>query len=490
MFPVSTRTHTKFRLNDGRPLFTSALVGICCYLILAAVWMPGLAPRLYDDARYVELGMLAFVMLQLCRHAIADALTGAWLSMSVSFRFLVPVLLAGGAIAAVVSRAVNLGLLEIALTAQLIILFGVVACAVREGRVQAETALAVSVFAGAALCGLKFWVIYILYAFEGKAFPWVSPFLEFANVRFFSQYQAYALFLTVIPMFIPNISRGWRLLFFVVAANFWALHWMVGTRAAWLGLFVAVALVPGFLPKGKLTWLWWHAAAILAGAIIYLVFSHFVYVLSDTAPVPGVDSIFERGPGSIGERIALARTALHFVQEHPLLGVGPGQFGLQPYSMNAAHPHNVPLQLLAEYGLIAGTAGIWLGALLSIFAIRTLREQASGATDAIGASLVAALLMGMTDSLFSGNLIMPQSQVLFCVIAGWIVGRSLPAETALYAEAGAYRMHRFAIVSTGLVAVAITMILALEYLPLARDLPVWLPRWNPHFWQYGRFYNW
>ena len=107
----------------------------------------------------------------------------------------------------------------------------------------------------------------------------MSPFLEFANVRFFSQYQAYALFLTVIPMFIPNISRGWRLLFFVVAANFWALHWMVGTRAAWLGLFVAVALVTGFLvQKEKLTWLRWHAAAILAGAIIYLVFSHFVHV--------------------------------------------------------------------------------------------------------------------------------------------------------------------------------------------------------------------
>ncbi|MBI3527692.1 MAG: O-antigen ligase family protein [Betaproteobacteria bacterium] len=459
-------------------------------MILAAVWMPGLAPRLYDDARYVELGLLAFVIPQLCRLAIADALTGAWLSMSVSFRFLVLLFLAGGTVAAVVSPAVNLGLLEIALTAQLIILVGVVACAVREGRVQAEMVLTVSVFAGAALCALKFWVIYILYAFEGKAFPWVSPFLEFANVRFFSQYQAYALFLAVIPMFIPNIGKGWRLLFFFVAANFWALHWMVGTRAAWLGLFVAVVVVPAFLRKGKLTWLRWHATAILAGAIIYLVFSHFVQVLPDIAPVPGVNSIVERGQGSIDERIALARTALQLVREHPLLGVGPGQFGLQPYPMNAAHPHNVPLQLLAEYGLIAGTAGIWLGALLFIFVIRTLREQPSGATDAIGPSLIAALLMGMTDSLFSGNLIMPQSQVLFCVIAGWIAGRSLPVGTTVYSGAVAFRTHRFAIVSTGLGAVAITTILALEYLPLARDLPAWLPRWNPHFWQYGRFYNW
>ncbi len=470
--------------------FTAALVGICCYVILASVWMPGLAPRLYDDARYVELGALAFVMLQLCRPAVATTLTRRWLFATPAFRLLTIVFLAGGALAAVFSPAVNLGLLEIGLVTQLVLLIGVVACAVREGRSQAEAALAVSVFAGAALCGLKFWVIYGLYAFEGKVFPWISPFLDFANVRFFSQYQAYALFLVGVPMFMTNIHRGWRMLFLIVAANFWALHWMVGTRAAWVGLFVAVVVVPVFLRNAKLAWLRWHAAAFVAGAIIFFAFSHVVQGRTDTAPVPGVNSIVERGEESIEVRLALARTAVRFVREHPLIGVGPGQFGLQPYPMNAAHPHNVPLQLLSEYGLIAGTAAIWLGALLVLFAIRSLGKLPPGATGAQGASLVAALLMGLTDSLFSGNLIMPQSQVLFCVLAGWIVGRSLSAEPALYAGSGAFRMHKLAIALIALLAASITAVLAFEYLPLARDIPVWLPRWNPHFWQYGRFYNW
>ena len=41
-----------------------------------------------------------------------------------------------------------------------------------------------------------------------------------------------------------------------------------------------------------------------------------------------------------------------------------------------------------------------------------------------------------------------------------------------------------------ILAVAITTVLSLEYLPMARGIPVWLPTWNPHFWQYGRFSDW
>jgi len=475
--------------NSGKPLMPAlAVIGI--YLVLASVWMPGLAPRLYDDARYVELGMLAVAMVQLCHPAVANSLIAGWNSLTSSSRILILLFVSGGTASAVLSRAMNLGLLEVALMSQLILLTGLVAGVVRQDRAQAEAVLGISIFAGAALCGLKFWVMYIQYAFEGKAFYWISPFLDFANVRFFSQYQAYTLFLVVLPMFMVQAGKGWRLLFFLVAANFWALHWMVGTRAAWLGFFVALVAVLAFLPRGRLAWLRWHAAAMLAGGLVYYSFSTFVDTQADMAPVPGVTSIVQRDERSINERIALARIALDAVRSHPLLGVGPGQFGLQPYPVNAAHPHNVPLQLLSEYGLIAGTAGIWLGILLCVFAVKTLRMPASGAADPVGATIVAALLTGLTDSLFSGNLIMPQSQVLCCVLAGWIAGRSLPARHAWYTAGHVYRAQRLAIVSAGLFAVAITTILALDYLPLARELPVWLPRWNPHFWQYGRFSNW
>jgi O-antigen ligase len=448
------------------------------------------SPRAYDNARYLELGMLALLLAHACFPAIANALASAFMGLGAQARFLVMLFLAGGAFSAAHSGAFNLGLLEVALTTQLIMLFGLVACAVQKDRVRMEAVLAISVCAGAALCGLQFWVTYFLYSLEGKPFSWISPFLDFANVRFFSQFQAYALFPAVVPLLMPDLRRFWRAFVFVAAANFWALHWMVGTRATWIGIFVSITVVPLLLRNGKLSWVRWHAAAIFTGAVIHAVFSYSVSLSADLAPVPGLDSIEQRDHGSINERIALARIAFDSVREHPLLGVGPGQFGLQRYGVNAAHPHNVPLQLLSEYGLLAGTAGIWLIVLLLAFALRTVRNRSARASDAIGATLIAALLTGLTDSLFSGNLIMPQSQVLFFVIAGWVVGRSLPQQSAIYMGAATYRATRLCLVSVGLLAVAVTTILALEYLPLARDLPAWLPRWNPHFWQYGRFFNW
>jgi O-antigen ligase len=471
--------------------FTLPLFCVCLYLTLASVWMPGIATRLYDEARYVELGMLALLVVQLLRPAISETLTRSWGRLPPLHRYLIGILLVGGTLSVLVSPFIKLGLLEIGLVTQLILLFGFVVCAVREERARAEAVLAISITAGVALCSLKFWVVYILYAFEGKTFSWVAPFLEFANVRFFSQFQAYTLFSAVIPLFLSGTRKIWRPFLFLIAANAWALQWMVGTRAVWMGVLVALVVVPIMLKRDRLSWLRWHVAVFLAGLAIYVAFTYVVSVHPDvTAPSPTVNSIVRQDQNSTEERAVLVQLALKSIREHPVLGIGPGQFGLQSYGPGAAHPHNTPLQLLSEYGVIAGSAGIGLGLLLIAFALRTLRSSFSGAADPVGVTLVAALLMGTTDAMFSGNLIMPQSQVLFFVVAGWIVGRTPVPEATTGIETVSYRIPRFVLVSVGLLAVGVTTILALEYLPLAQDIPAWLTPWNPHFWQYGRFNTW
>ncbi len=479
----------KFRGFEGGLSFNLTLAIICFYLILSAVWTPGIAPRLYDDSRYLELAALGLLLIPFAKSSVRNAVTLAWLALDRKARALLVVLLAGGALSVAVSHAAHLGSMEVALVAQLVMLTLAVSAAVREGRHQADNALAIAIFAGAALCVLKFWVTYVLYALEGKDFPWVSPFLVFANVRFFSQYQSYTLLLMILPGLLLGSSKSARALFFFVAANFWALHWMVGSRATWLGLVVGSVVVLVFLRQGKRVWLREQILVAFAGAAIFLAISHIVALPPHTAPVPGIQSIVDRGQGSINERLELARSALRFIRQHPLVGVGPGQFGLQPYSTYAAHPHNVPLQLLSEYGLAAGLAGIALVLMLTVHAVKTL-QTVSRQSSVLDVSLVAALTMGLTDSLFSGNLIMPHSQMLFGVLAGWILGRTVPAPSGVYEKAPGFKRLRITIVSTAILAVAITTILGLEYLPLARDIPVWRLTWNPHFWQYGRFSAW
>ena len=467
----------------------AALIGF--YLILSPVWSPGIAPRLYDDARYVELAMLLLVMCSLLHPDVSRAVISNWLRLDWKVRNSIAVLIIGGVISTAISAAPKLGSLEVALVVQLFILFLVVCAVIGKQQINGERILAAAIFCGAMLCILKFWVLYIDYAFEGKYFPWVSPFLEFANVRFFSQYQAYSLLIVGIAGEVLRAGRGGRVFFLLVSANFWALHWMVGTRAVWLGLFVAMIAVSACKRRDRLLWLRPHALAAMLGLAIFVVFSGVVGKVPDRAPVPGIKSMVERGDDSINERLALSSSALQFIRQHPFVGVGPGQFGLQQYPMNAAHPHSVPLQFLSEYGVPAGAAAIALIGMLALYAVGTLRVQMPGCKDdAVGASLVATLLMGLTDSLLSGNLVMPHSQILFCVISGWIVGRTWVSAPTNLANPENVRTATVLLVSASIAAAAITSILALEYLPLARDLPVWLPRWNPHFWNYGRFYDW
>lgn len=478
---------------DRRIVLLPALVAVCFYLMFSPVWAPGLAPRLYDDARCLELIVLASVVAQLILPPVADAVLISWVSLGKLPRSLIAILLVGGALSTWNSGSVKFGALEIALTAQLVALFLVLCGAVRIEKRKAETALAIALSAGAALLVLKFWITYVLYVFEGKDFPWLTPFLDFANVRFFSQYQAYSLLLVLLPVSLLHLKNGWRALLYIVAVNFWALQWIVSTRAVWAGFALAVLMVLLFAKQGRMVWLRMQAIPMFAGAVVFLIFSRIIASLPSATLVPNVvGSIVQRSPESVLERIALWRSALEFIRARPLLGVGPGQFGLQNYPMSAAHPHNFPLQMLSEYGLIVGLAGIVLMVLLVVLAINTLRAGPSSGPDMAGMSVAAALIMGLTDSLFSGNPIMPHSQIMLCVVAGWLVGRT-PARTPDLSGKnlkGYYRSLKVAFVVIAMLAMMTTTILGSAYLEAVKDMGPNIQRGNPHFWNYGRFNAW
>lgn len=461
--------------------------------MFSPVWIPGLAPRLYDDARCLELILLAVVVVQLLLPSFADAVVASWVALGKLARALIAILLAGGALSAWNSGSVKFGALEIALNAQLVVLFLVLCAAARTEKQKTETALAIALSAGAAMFVLKFWTTYVLYVFEGKDFPWLTPFLDFANVRFFSQYQAYSLLLILLPASLLNLQNNWKVLLYIVAVNCWALQWIVSTRAVWAGFALAVLVVLLFARHGRMTWLRLQVIAMLAGGVVFLIFSRIVASLPSATLVPNaVGSIMQRGSESVWERIALWRSALDFIMARPLLGVGPGQFGLQNYPTGAAHPHNFPLQMLSEYGLFTGLAGIALMVLLVVLAIKTLRVGKSAAPDMAGKSIAAALIMGLTDSLFSGNQIMPHSQILLCVVAGLLVGRTSARSPDLSIRSLKvyYPALKLAFVVIAMLAILATTILSTAYLRAVKDMGPNIQRGNPHFWNYGRFNSW
>lgn len=466
------------------------LAPLCMYLVIAPVWAPSPSARLFDGARYLELWLLGILTAQLLIPSVSELILKGWQLAGNVTQWLLGTFLIFGLLSTLVSPAPHLGTLEMALMIQCMLLFLAVLCMVHKVQGKVETVLSLSIALGASLLVLKFWVTYTIYYSESKAFAWISPFLDFANVRFFSQYQAYTLFIVWLPA--ATLRMGWigKGFIYFIAANFWALQWMVGTRAVWIGCIAALLLISLCMRKGRWEWIRRQLFLISFGAAIFFLTGYLSTQTGDVLNVPGVQSIMSRGNESVLERVALAKTAIEAIVKSPFLGLGPGQFGLQDYPMYAAHPHNSPLQLLSEFGLPAGTIGIFLVALLLLTATRDLRARSLNENDQLAATLLATLTLGITDSLFSGNLIMPHSQILFFLVSGWILGRVKIREGAREASRSASELVRTTMLSVGLLAIAVTSILVIEYILVVRDMPPFSEGRNPHFWLFGRFSAW
>ncbi len=475
-----------------RRVFVTMFALIAVYLMFSPVWAPDLTLLRYNNTRFLQIGLLLLLYAVLFVPSATREIIATWRSLGRWPHILIAILLIGGTVSTLFSAHLGLGALEIGLVTQLIFLFVCVAAGTRLLGRPIDTAFSLAILAGAGIFVLQFCVIQAIYLAEGKAFPWISPFLEFANVRFFSQYQAYTLFVITLPLAICRLTITGRIFVYVVAANFWGLQWMVGGRAVWAGLVAAAIMVVLCAGRGKSRWLINQGCVILAGAAIFLAFTAFTQSTPAATPMPHQLSVIDRGWRSVNERAVMAMGAIDLTIKNPVVGVGPGQFGTHYSATRAAHPHNSALQLLSEYGLVAGTAGIVLLGALALFAVRIVRTDSvrRQAMDPVNVALGAALVAGLVDSLFSGNLTMPHSQMLLSILAGWLVGRNLAMKNPLPKRPLLRHADALVIVSCMTLTTFVMMIFAYEYLALMQEMTTWLPERMPHFWQNGRFSAW
>ena len=476
--------------RSGAMLLVLGLVAI--YLIIAPAWSPRLLWWRYDNARLLEMALLLTVGAMMTIPVISRGVYQSWLALGRVPGILLFVFCAAGALSVTMSGVPQVGSLQISLVLLLVCTMLVVAAAVRDTNSQAEPVLCVAVCAGALLVVLQFWAAQAVHLLQSDAFQWHSPFLEFANVRFFSQYQSYTLLLILLPLILFQGSRTSRLMLYVLAANFWALQWMVGTRAVWVGFVVAALIVSVFGRGHRKDWLRQQAIAVMGGLAIFVLFTGVLMPKAEAPPIPKIHSVTERGWQSVNARVTMIKGAIGMIQSHPVLGVGPGQFGHNYSATLAAHPHNSALQFLSEYGLIAGGAAVALLAMLGLHAIGVIRASPEPATKAGAVNLYisAALIMGLIDSLFSGNLTMPHSQILFCVVAGWLLGRNRKEPNPTAPAHRAEEVKRFALSGVLLLATGIALVLTVEYASAVHHMPWWLQPNPPNLWQYGRFTAW
>jgi O-antigen ligase len=117
------------------------------------------------------------------------------------------------------------------------------------------------------------------------------------------------------------------------------------------------------------------AFAVLLVVGLYLAPASFWKRMQGLGKGTSVATIREMDPeGSAGQRFAVLRTALRIVQDHPVLGIGLGAYGLANAHYNPAlgdlDTHNTYLNLLAENGF----PGLILFLALLISVLRSVRD--------------------------------------------------------------------------------------------------------------------
>lgn len=248
---------------------------------------------------------------------------------------------------------------------------------------------------------------------------------NFSNIRFFSQFQSWTLSLIVLPLLLfKNRSLFITVLLTTIAIFWWFLLFTSGTRGTLLGCFIAIPFA--FLITGKQakSWIRWQIVAITGGIIAYFLFFFLIPAILSIDIRSVLNNTINRNIAHSSGRMEIWSAAGDMIQNNPWFGVGPMHYAASE-SISIVHPHNSLLQIAAEWGLPVALFVIVLAVWALVGCHKTIKsKQISKDDENIYAALVASLVTGIVHSLFSGIIVMPLSQIMMVLVAGWLLGIS------------------------------------------------------------------
>jgi O-antigen ligase len=236
-----------------------------------------------------------------------------------------------------------------------------------------------------------------------------------------------------------------RRVWFALAAFWWALLFVSEARATILAFGAAGLGVLVLRRSHARALLQVMALTVLAGVVVYVLGFILLPMLAGLGAIGVPSNVVARTAADPSSgRTLLWKLALQLIAAHPWLGVGPQHFAHEGAKLYiGAHPHDWLLQIGAEWGVPA------LLCLLGAIALGARALAGSGKRIAEGdvhnQQILAALLMAcaaiFVDGLFSGVLVMPQSQLAIALVIGCAGGwlRSLDADMVQPAPSPATR---------------------------------------------------
>lgn len=319
-------------------------------------------------------------------------------------------------------------------------------------------------------------------ALQGLPLQADLPLPGFANRRYLNHVQTVALPLAacgVLALRAPVL----RLLASLGLLASMVLLWITLGRGSLLGFAAALAVLGAVWFSGRR-----EARPLALGFGLSMGIAAVLAVgLQAMAASLAQASGFGREPTDLGlssdhSRFSLWQRAWDMAMQSPFLGAGPMHYALGNHE-KAAHPHSLPLQLLAEWGVPATLLVGLLWVMLMTALVRRLRRSPPGDAQ-LGAGLLACWTAVFVDSWFSGLWVMPVSQMWLTALLGlswaWL---SKGAE-----EAPARRWQFWPLLLSGallLQALPEVVLLRSHIEAVKRNFPGEGAR--PRFWSHGNF---
>lgn len=273
-----------------------------------------------------------------------------------------------------------------------------------------------------------------------EAFHHYRAFIGFENPRMLNQLQSWIIPVATLLCLQFRGARPWRWLFWFLLVTTWCQLWLSGGRASMLGLAAGVTIAAVLFGRPGRRFALAHAWPAALGLALYQGFFRLLW------PGESVGMFARSSPGSGRETIW--PEAWQMFLDAPLLGQGPQSFGWGPSVFRS--PHNTPLQLLAEWGLV-GTGVILAAVLFGLYCVvrrvrAGLRPTQREWVMALFASTISATVAGLA----TGVLISPLAHVgALIVLVLWIRVMGRPRVPVSRGPAALVALALLALVSLG-----------------------------------------
>jgi O-antigen ligase len=389
-----------------------AAAGVLCFLLFVP-WVAIAVDRLdaHDLSRVAQLLLALGCVIQLASQP-ADRvwrLSRFKIAMAAAF--------CGLAIATVIAAPnIDAAGRELALLIGMVGVALVVAKYARSAQGTAVITMTI-VVASALYAGLVL-MLCVLALVDRETLERYDIFVGYVNVRFFNHVQTAMLpLLAIASSRVLGRERLAGLAMCALAMNFSLLMFSL-SRATSLGLALGGAVSLLLFGRAALPLVCRLALGALLGAMLYaIVFVVLPWLTGTQFSVFAAEGV--AGLTTDHSRGMLWRLTERQITQSPWLGIGPMHYAHE-LNPKAAHPHNIYLQVAAEWGLPMLVLLLGLAGRALVRFTRSILATVDYQQAVVGIGLFTAAVAVAVDGAFSGNFVMPVSQVWLAVLFGWV----------------------------------------------------------------------